>query len=125
MQMARFYADTGRNLIEALRIAEQRKLTRNVFEADTLAWVYLKNDQLEKAQAAIGRALSQSTPDPAIQYHAGMIAARAGDRVAAEKYLGTALSWNPHFDVHHAPVAVRTLQELGSQVANRADAAPQ
>lgn len=123
MQMARFYADHDRNLIEALRLAEQRKLTRNVFEADTLAWVYYKKGQLEKAQEAISRALSQATPDPAIQYHAGMIAARAGERVAAQKHLSTALSWNPQFDPRDSAIAVQTLQELGGNVANGAEVA--
>jgi tetratricopeptide (TPR) repeat protein len=123
MEMARFYADHDRNLIEALRIAEQRKLTRNVFEADTLAWVYYKNGQLEKAQEAISRALSQNTPDPTIQYHAGMIAARAGDRVTAQKHLSTALSWNPQFDPRDSVVAVQTLQELGGEVPNPAGVA--
>jgi tetratricopeptide (TPR) repeat protein len=123
MEMARFYADHDRNLIEALRIAEQRKLTRNVFEADTLAWVYYKNGQLEKAQEAISRALSQNTPDPAIQYHAGMIAARAGDRVTAQKHLSTALSWNPQFHPRDSLVAVQTLQELGGNAANVGDLA--
>ena len=123
MQMAHFYADHDRELIEALRIAEQRKLTRNVFEADTLAWVYFRNGQIEKAQEAIKRALAQNTPDPAIQYHAGMIAARAGDRVAAQKHLGTALSWNPRFDLRDAAVAVRTLEELGARSGQVAESA--
>ncbi|MEP6821100.1 MAG: hypothetical protein ABI946_01995, partial [Chthoniobacterales bacterium] len=114
LQVARFYADHDRNLVEALRLAEECKLTRNVFEADTLAWVYFKNNQPEKAQEAIGRALSQNTPDPAIQFHAGMIAAGAGDRGAAQKYLGTALSWSPLFSLVDAPKAVETLQDIGS-----------
>ncbi len=114
MQMALFYADHDRNLVEALRMAEQRKLTRNVFEADTLAWVYFKNGQLEKAQEAIGRALSQKTPDPSIQYHAGMIAAKAGNRPVAQKYLETALSWSPSFSLLGAPRALETMRDLGN-----------
>jgi hypothetical protein len=58
------------------------------------------------------RALIHNTPDPAIQYHAGIIAARAGDRVTAEKHLSTALSWSPQFDLLHAPLALKTLQAL-------------
>jgi tetratricopeptide (TPR) repeat protein len=117
LQVARFYAEHDRNLVEALRLAEERKLTRNVFEADTLALVYYKNGQVDQAQEAIGRALSQNTPDPAIQFHAGMIAAQTGDRVAAQKYLGTALSWSPLFSLLDAAVAKRTLDELGSHPA--------
>ncbi len=124
LQVARFYADHNRNLVEALRLAEARKLTRNVFEADTLAWVYFKNGEMEKAQEAIGRALSQNTPDPTIQFHAGMIAAKAGNRVAAQKYLGTALSWSPMFDLLDASTASQTLDDLGNQPAFAAGAAP-
>ncbi len=114
MQMARFDADHDRNLVDALRMAEQRKLTKNVTEADTLAWVYFKNGELGKAQEAIGRALSHGTPDPEIQFHVGMIAAKLGDRVTASKYLYTAVSWSPRFSLLETPVAFQTLHDLGS-----------
>ncbi len=112
MQMARFYADHDRNLIEALRMAEQRKLTRNVFEADVLAWVYYKNGHYPRAQAAIERALSQGTPDARIFFHAGMIAAASGDAHTARQHLQRALSLNPNFSPRHAPLAVQKLAEL-------------
>lgn len=115
MAMAKFYADHDRKLIEALRMAEARKLTRNVNEADTLAWVYFKNGDQPRAIEAIKRALSQKTQDAEIHFHAGMIAAKFGDRVSAQNHLQTALSINPHFSLLLAPVAVATLQELGSR----------
>ena len=114
MAMAKFYADHDRKPIEALRMAEARKLTRNVNEADTLAWVYFKNGDQPHAIEAIKRALSQKTQDAEIHFHAGMIAAKFGDRVSAQNHLQTALSINPHFSLMQAPVAVATLQELGS-----------
>ncbi len=114
MAMAKFYADHDRKLIEALRMAEARKLTRNVNEADTLAWVYFKNGDQPHAIEAIKRALSQKTQDAEIHFHAGMIAAKFGDRVSAQNHLQTALSINPHFSLLQAPVAVAMLQELGS-----------
>ncbi|MEP7072487.1 MAG: tetratricopeptide repeat protein, partial [Verrucomicrobiota bacterium] len=115
MQMARFDADHDRNLVDALRMAEQRKLTKNVIEADTLAWVYFKNGDLEKAREAISRALSHDTPDPEILFHAGMIAAKLGDRVVASKYLDTAVNWCPRFNLHQAPIAFETLRDLGGE----------
>ena len=115
MAMAKFYADHDRKLIEALRMAEARKLTRNVNEADTLAWVYFKNGDQPRAIEAIKRALSQKTQDAEIHFHAGIIAAKFGDRVSAQNHLQTALSINPHFSLLQAPVAVATLHELGSR----------
>lgn len=115
MQMARFLADHDRYPVEALRLAEQHKLTRNVLEADVLAWVYLKNGDIGRAVAAIKLALSRNTPDGAIHYHAGMIAAAAGDRVSAREHLLKALAMNPHFDPVQAPAAERMLEELSGR----------
>ncbi len=114
MAMAKFYADHDRKPIEALRMAEARKLTRNINDADTLAWVYFKNGDQPHAIEAIKRALSQKTQDAEIHFHAGMIAAKFGDRVSAQNHLQLALSLNPHFSILQAPVAVATLEQLGS-----------
>ena len=114
MAMAKFYADHDRKPIEALRMAEARKLTRNINEADTLAWVYFKNGDQPRAIETIKRALSQKTQDAEIHFHAGMIAAKFGDRVSAQNHLQLALSLNPHFSILQAPVAVVTLDQLGS-----------
>lgn len=115
MAMARFYADHDRKLIEALRMAEERKLSRNVYDADTLAWVYFKNGDLLRAIDAIKRALSQNTQDSEIHYHAGMIAAKFGDRTSARKHLQKALALNPRFSLLHAPLAAKALDELATE----------
>ena len=117
MQMAKFYADHDRKPVEALRLAEQHTLTRNVLEADTLAWVYFKNGDQPRAIEAIKRALSRGTTDAEMHFHAGMIAAAAGDRVSAQQHLQQALSYNPQFSVLLAPVALKTLDQLGSAKA--------
>lgn len=117
LAMAKFYADHDRNPIEALRMAEARKLTRNVHEADTLAWVYFKNGDQPRAIEAIKRALSQKTQDAEIHFHAGMIAAKFGDRASAQKHLQQALNLNPRFSILHAPQAVKMLEELGNSPA--------
>lgn len=108
-KMALFLADHDRNLVEALRLAEQHKLTRNVLEADSLAWVYFKNGDNEKAIKAIKLALSRNTPDSSIHYHAGMIALKAGDMESAQRHLQVALALNPHFSVSQSPIARRAL----------------
>ena len=113
MQMAKFYADHDRHLVEALRMAEQHKLTRNVVEADVLAWVYFKNGDHARALEASQRALSRNTPDAEMHFHAGMIAEAAGDRASAQKHLQRALSSNPQFSVRQAPIAAQALERLG------------
>jgi tetratricopeptide (TPR) repeat protein len=117
MTMAKFLADHDRNPVEALRLAEQAKLTRNVTEADVLAWVYFKNGDLPSAIAAMKRALSQNTPDAELRYHAGMIAAAAGDRTSAQKHLQAALTLNSRFSVLHAPLAFQKLESIAAEVA--------
>ena len=120
MLMAKFDADHDRNLVEALRLAEQRKLTRNVLEADVLAWVYFKNGDLPHARDAIKRALIHDTPDAEMHYHAGMIAAASGDRGGAQKELGKALSLNPEFSLLQAPIAHRMLDQVAGRSAAKA-----
>ncbi len=116
--MARFYADHDRNLIEALRMAEEHKLTKNVHEADTLAWVYFKNGLLPQAIKAMELALSQHTLDPETHYHAGLIAQAQGDLSAARKHLNKALNMNPHFSLRQAPLALAALEKLSPAPSN-------
>jgi tetratricopeptide (TPR) repeat protein len=110
--MAKFLADHDRNLVEALRMVEEHKLTKNVLEADTLAWVYYKNGMLPQAVEAMKRALSRNTPDPEMHYHAGMIASAYGDLSSAKKHLERALAMNPNFSLIQAPRARKELQQL-------------
>ena len=120
MLMAKFYADHDRNVVEALRLAEQRKLTRNVLEADILAWVYFKSGDLPHARNAIKRALSHDTPDAEMHYHAGMIAAASGDPGAAQREFGKAFSLNPKFSLLQAPIAHRMLDQVAGRSAAKA-----
>ena len=120
LQMARFLADHDRNPVEALRLAEQHKLTRNVNEADVLAWVYLKNGDTEHAIEAIKRAISRNTPDAEIHYHAGMIATAAGDVESAVRHLQIAIALNPQFNLLQAPIARSTLEKISARETARA-----
>jgi tetratricopeptide (TPR) repeat protein len=116
LQLARFLADLDRRLPEALAIAQAEYRRRpNVFAADTLAWAYYKNGRYADAKRAIAKALAQHTPDAGFLFHAGMIHAKLGDRVTAQRYLAQALSLNPSFNPLDAPVAEATLAELGAQ----------
>lgn len=112
ISMARFLADHNLRLDEALKLATQHSGTRNVLEADVLAWVYFKNGDMPHAIESMKLALSQNTPDPEMQFHAGMIAARAGDHHSAITHLQNALSMNPRFHLLLADVARSTLEEI-------------
>jgi len=122
LQLARFLADLDRRLPEALSIAEaEYKRRPNVFAADTLAWAYYKNGRYGDAKRAIAKALAQRTPDASFLFHAGMIHARLGDRVSAQRYLAQALSLNPSFNPVDAPLAAATLADLGAQATDAPD----
>ena len=124
--MALFFADHDRNVVEAMRLAEQDKLTRNVLSADTLAWVYFKNGQIDKAIPAIKLALSRNTPDSSIHYHAGMIALQSDDIESAMRHLQIALAMNPKFSLLQAPLARAGLQRIADRkVAPIVSANPQ
>lgn len=112
--MAKFYADHDRHLDEALRLAGEHPDTANVLEADVLAWVCFKTGDQPRAIATMKKALRQNTPDPELHFHAGMIAAKAGERSAAERHLQLALAMNPRFHPLHAPVAHATLAALST-----------
>ncbi len=113
--MAKFYADHDRRLDEALKLAAEHADTPNVLEADVLAWVCFKAGDLPRAIATMKKTLSQNTPDPELHFHAGMIAAAAGDHPAAERHLQTALAMNPRFHPLHATVARETLDRLNAE----------
>ena len=114
MEMARFYADHDRNVGEALRLALEHGQTGNPFEADTFAWLYFKNGDQSKAIEWMKRALKTGIPDASIHYHAGCIAAAAGDRSSAGKHFQKAVSKNPHFSLILSKDAFLRLDHLGS-----------
>ena len=115
MEMARFYADHDRKPEEALRLAQEHGDARNTFELDGMAWVFFQNGNQTQAIDYIKRALKTSTPDPAIHYHAGCIAAAAGDRASAMLHLQKALDMNPGFSLLQSSKARGLLDELGSK----------
>lgn len=110
--IAKFYADHDRRLDVALKLAQLHAATRNVHEADVLAWVLHKNGDSAGAIQAIKTALSRGTPDPELHFHAGMIAAAAKDLASAKKHLLAALSMNPRFHPLLARIAQRTLDTV-------------
>jgi hypothetical protein len=56
-----------------------------------VAWVELKLGRLSKALNYVTMAVNGARQDPIINYHAGVISAKAGRTIAAIKYLSIAL----------------------------------
>jgi tetratricopeptide (TPR) repeat protein len=73
-RLARFLAEHGRRLDEAIAIGEKARIDRNdIFTADALAWAYFQTGQIEKAKAMIDLALRTGTRDHVIRAHAAKI----------------------------------------------------
>ena len=109
------WSSRNTNAREALALAEsERKVRGDIYTYDALAWAQLKNGQAAEAGKTMAVALKLDTPEPALLYHAGMIAAANGKKADAVKFLKRALDLNPRFDVRQAPIAQSKLKELAS-----------
>lgn len=81
-RLARFLAEHGRRLDEAIAIGEQARIDRNdIFTADALAWAYFQIGQIDKAKTMMALALRTGTRDRAIRAHAAAISRAAERRV--------------------------------------------
>ena len=113
--LALIFADHDWNVAHALELAKAELEVRgDIYTYDALAWAQLKNGQFTEAEKTMAHALKLDTPEPALLYHAGMIAAANGKKAEAAKYLQRALALNPKFDVRQAPIAVSKLKEVAS-----------
>ncbi|HEY0078846.1 MAG TPA: tetratricopeptide repeat protein [Pyrinomonadaceae bacterium] len=111
--LARFWADRGTNLTEAVEIMRKSRAERaDIYTCDDLAWALFRNGQIPEARAAIEDALRTGTRDARINFHAGMIYNALGDRRRAAKHLQLALDTDPAFNVVHAEAARQTLKAL-------------
>jgi len=93
----------------ALRELEVRG---DIYTWDAVAWAYYKNRKYTEAGQAMEKAMRLGTSDPALHYHAGMIARAGGNAEDAKRHLTRALALNPKFDLRQAPVAQQTLEEV-------------
>jgi len=88
-RLARFLAERGRHLSEAVALAEEAAATRrDVMTLDTLAWAYFQAGRLSDARRASADALRLGSRDPRLLYHAAAIVAASGDRAAAASLIG-------------------------------------
>jgi tetratricopeptide (TPR) repeat protein len=84
--LARFLAERGRDLPQAVALAEAAlKERRDIHTLDAAAWSYFKSGRLEDAAAAIAEATRTGTADVRIRCHESAIAAaRAGAPTISE-----------------------------------------
>ena len=109
-----FLLDHDRDVARVLRDARTDIATRrDVYGYDLLAWASYKSGRINDARTAATAALSQGTEDATLFYHAGMIAAAAGDSTSARSLIAKALELNPLFSPTQAAVARRMLAPLG------------
>jgi tetratricopeptide (TPR) repeat protein len=90
--LAILLADRGTRLDEAVEIARLDAAHReDIYTADTLAWTLFRSGRVTEASVVAQRAMRLGTKDPVLLFHAGLIAAAAGDRENASAWLREAL----------------------------------
>ncbi|MEO5717625.1 MAG: tetratricopeptide repeat protein, partial [Chthoniobacterales bacterium] len=88
---ALFLATRGNQPDLALRLSKAELDTRHdIFTRDAVAWSAFRKGDLKTAQDNIQAALSEGTKDARLFYHAGIIAAAAGQTAEAQTYLNQA-----------------------------------
>jgi tetratricopeptide (TPR) repeat protein len=117
-ELARFYADRGVKLDEAVRLAQKEYSDHpGTRAADTLAWAYFRAGRATEAQKLLPEILNRSVADPAMLYHVALIEEASGKVTDARRHLHAALSRDPRFNPVHAPLAREALRRLSSRAA--------
>lgn len=113
LELALFDADHGTDPAATLELARKAHADRpSIRAADALGWALYKAGQPQEAKKYALEALRLGTKDASLMYHAGVIAAAAGDPDAARRWLTSALETNPHFSPLYAPKAQEALTAL-------------
>lgn len=106
-----FLLDRGREVPRVLAQAhDEIRTRRDVYGWDLLAWALYRSGAAVKAAEAAGRALALGTRDASLHFHAGVIAAAAGDSSLARRRLEEALAINPRWHPTQ-PAEARALLE--------------
>jgi tetratricopeptide (TPR) repeat protein len=113
LELALFDADRGVDVDRAAEHAQAEwAKRRSVHVADVVGWTLYQRGDCRTADVYAHEALRLGTRDALMLFHAGMIAACAGERDRAIHLLSDSLTVNPYFSVRHAPDARRALQSL-------------
>lgn len=98
LELAAFFAEHGDDPDRALALARDAYAHRpTIFAADVLAWSLYRTGQVAEAAQRADEALRLGTRSSVMLYHAGVIAAAAGDTAIARERLEAALELNPRF----------------------------
>jgi tetratricopeptide (TPR) repeat protein len=112
-QLVLFDANHGKNLAEAVALAQRELAVRkDVYGWDAYAWALYASGRYADADRAMQSARTQGTVDPLLDYHQGMIDAALGRSDRAGQLLNAALQRNPGFDRLQAARARSTLATL-------------
>jgi tetratricopeptide (TPR) repeat protein len=120
--LALFLATKGRELEEAVRLAEaERAVRRDVYTEDAYAWALFRSGRIAEADRAAREATRLGTPDPRLLWHAGAIRIASGARREGLALVRRALRLNPEFDLTGAAEAREVLarETRGGPVAGR------
>ena len=113
-------ANRSRDLAESLRVLTEadRLMPNQGFIVDSLAWVYYRLGDHERALAEIGRACRLAPTNADLHYHRGMILLGLNKEADAVKAFRLATLIDPHNEE-----AARQVQRLGVP-SQRADSVP-
>ena len=113
-ELVAYYADHAGRPADAQRIAEiERAHRHDVYTLDAYAWALYRSGRTDDARASIDTALQVGIRNAEIDYHAGVIAAKQGDRTSARKYFERSLAQSPDSKV--AAQARQALTGIGAE----------
>jgi tetratricopeptide (TPR) repeat protein len=108
-----YLLDRGRSVPQILARSREEIRTRpDVYGWDLLAWALYRSGMLSAALRAAERALAMGTRDASLYYHAGTVAAAAGEPARATQWLEEALAINPRWHPTQPDEARETLRRL-------------
>jgi len=110
--LAALMLDLGEDEAEALEIAKRFEDTTQPFFADTLAWAYYRNGDLQSAKRYSDIADRANGANAEILYHRGVISAAVGDIEDAREAFSRALDAPGKTDIVNDDVIQRALNEL-------------
>ena len=93
-------------------LAEYNRRPGNIDVNETVAWVYYNKGNYEKALPFLDVAMKTKSNNPVLLAHAGLIYAKAGDKVKAKAILGEALKNNVSISETLKTDALNTLKSL-------------
>ena len=93
-------------------LIEYNRRPENIDVNETVAWVYYKTGAFQKATNYIGIALKTNCKNPTLLCRAGLIYAKAGNKIKGKQLLTEALKNNPGIDVELKAESENMLKDL-------------